>query len=248
MFKLRKSWAAIATSVAVLGLLLTAAAPQAAADSIDTQSFTVQNGAILPTSSTGYGTITIDVNAAGTSATITVTMASGYYLDKFGYNVGSSGSISSTVVNCGANQTAVFNVNNNPNPLTCGGITPGGTEKFDGFGSFNSTISGGTGGSSGFTTLVFTVTGTGLTLGTFENLSTIPPGDQRAWFGGETGYIGNSCTGWVAGGGNANLQDGTSTPSTDCSSSTVPEPGSLTLLGTGLLTLAGFARRRMSRS
>jgi len=104
---------------------------------------------------------------------------------------------------------------------TCSAVGNGGN--FDGFGGYTKAVGGGAGSSSGLTDVIITITGSGLALADFE--------------GGFAGQISpypnptGAATGWVA--------------STGSTNTTVPEPGTLTLLGTGLIAAASFLRRKL---
>jgi hypothetical protein len=110
--------------------------------------------------------------------------------------------------------------------------TTAGNLQFDGFGNMDYALVCGACGSGGSNpqpgSLSFDVTAAGLTPGSFEELSRIPPGSAQAYFvadilgtTGNTGPVGATLT----------------------SITTIPEPGSLALLGAGVLLLA-FSRLR----
>ena len=108
-----------------------------------------------------------------------------------------------------------------------------GSLNFDGFGAFEYSLNccfSQTGGSHAQPgSIQFDLTGAGLTPAQFQELSTIPPGDTRAFFAVDvlSGQTGN--TGPV----------GTNTPP-----SAVPEPSSIVLFGSVLAGVLHFVRKR----
>ena len=137
------------------------------------------------------------------------------------------------------NQGGPFNPNFLPDLLA-----DGGAQNMDGFKSFTNTIGGlGTGSSQGVQTVVITITGTGLTLSDFEN-----PNSTNTTFAALISPFPNNAgcpTGFVADSGSTVGVNGDTGIQCGASSTTVPEPGTLALFGTGALGLAGFLRRKL---
>ncbi len=226
MNKVKRSWGGIALSLAVLAVLLTAAAPPASADSI-TISITNPNTALAGLTSP-FATVTINCSST-TSCTVTFTAdsANGYQLmdsSAADLNVNGSFAVSSysttTLAGSGfTSNTATF----------------GGAGQVDGFGNFNLTTNLNDGSASAVNTISFTITATNGNSWA-DAAAVLTPNS-----GGSTAavHVVNCilapCSGSVATGYAA---DG----------SQVPEPGSLTLFGSGLLSLAALLRRRMNRS
>ena len=167
--------------------------------------------------------VTIDVNNAGTNATFTVSsLLNGWVFDTFGFN---TGGVAVSLVS-GSGEVGAYSL--------------GGSKNEDGWGSFEHTFdTGKSGGSDGADckgnpgspgpgcTFSFQLSGTSLSLATFENAST--GGNGSGFFAGHTasdansGYAGDSMQ-----------------------FNSIPEPGMMMILTPGLLTAAGLLKWRVS--
>ncbi len=170
-----------------------------------------------------YGTVTVDL-VNSTTANVTFQAASGYL---FG---------DSSVVDVNVNATN-FGTSN----LVGGtGFAFGGSGNVDGFGTFNATFSQDDGWSNALGTLSFTLTNNTSTWAAASDVLSFNPKNfdaaahifvcTDASCTSQEMANGTGLTGFAA--------EGTGHP-------TVPEPASLVLVGTGLLALGTFGRRRM---
>jgi hypothetical protein len=195
----------------------------------DTFFLTGSNTAVVPCSvSVPCGEVS--VTTSGNTATFTVSsLDSGFVFDTFGFNFTGAGTLSLSSATGEVNSPSL-----------------GGSGNEDGFGTFTYNFNTGeTGGSNGpdcvvtggvpgaGCTFTFTVMDSlpgALTTSEFEALSSGGSGSgdfagHLAAPAGNTGFVGDAVG----------------------STSPVPEPSSLMLLGTGALTLAGLVRRRYMR-
>lgn len=190
---------------------------------------------------TGFATITgIDNGGGSVSITITPLNGNGLVGGLNGLTTFTFNSVQDQAItfNFGAN-AALFDVSNSAtNTANAGAISQ------DGFGSFEYGFNyiGGNGGSNPFTgPLTFTLTGAGLTLASFAEQSTIPPGNTTAFFALDIisgqGGVGNT--------GVVDCCVGQPTPF-DVPGET-PIPGAVWLFGTGLAGLYALNRRRKAK-
>ncbi len=225
---------------ALLGILAVACVVLATSNFAKADSFdlTYQNGNVPGTSP--YGTVTV----TGTSTQVVITFTVSPGLDMFGNDaVAWNETTTAGITSITAVGTPVVGSPGTPT------LDQGFDNKvnMDGFGSgangFDAGFAGGTGSSSGYSQIVVTIDGTGLTLGQFEGTN-----GAGVQFSAQVGGYNNNpqglptCTGFVGTQGTLTAPSPTGT----CGTTTVPEPGTLTLLGTGLLGLAGLVRRKLS--
>jgi|SRR5579862_114439 len=152
----------------------------------------------------------------------------------------------------------VFNVSGDPT-VTISNVsnstdwTQQGTTHEDGAGTFDYGLNCKTCGPSandiGLTTLSFDVSATGLTVGSFNVLSS--GGSPDAYFGATVFNTTNgSCTGVIGSDGTGTPKNGGSNngtgPCTSGGTTTVPEPAAISLLGGILLVLGNRLRKRLA--
>lgn len=195
---------------------------------------TVPNGPTGQPDGTVYGVVTLTL--VGSSINVDVATENGWTLHNadFGFN-GTNGGTLSDVFN-----SYTF-AGNDPGTPT---FKASGYGNMDGFGTFVAGFTGGSGSSSGYTDLNFTVSSTDA----FTMVGQLLAGNNVSadnWFVGQLS-LGPNCTGFVGNTGSTGSTTGFgATAGADCSGTSVPEPGSLALFGTGILGMAGYLRRKL---
>jgi len=229
----------LATLAGMLVAMLGLGATRAAAASIS-YDFNVSNG-FTGAGSAPYGKLTLTQFAVD-DVLVTVDLYNGLqFVTAFqltvGFNLDGIGSV--TMTGLPASWTI-------PDEVGAGtGVQNAGAYNIDGFGQFEFGLNApGSGGNNPQgSPLTFHVQASGLTLASFAELSSLPPGDTRAYFAADViGAGANAGTGAIA-------VTGTPRVIEECFPNCVndlvaPEPGSLILLGSGLAFVAFQLRRK----
>lgn len=204
----------VAVSLAFFVLVTLASATLVRADTV---TFDLNRGSTLPNQN--YGTITLTLNGSG-GIDVSISLLSGNRIVNTGFDasVAFNSTLGGQIGVAGLPGT--YSLVNSGNPSSI---------KMDGFGTFEyGVLFNAAGGGAGTdSSLTFTVTRVGGFSSVFQlvELSTNPPGSLQSPFAVD--IICDSCG-----------------PATGVVGTSVPEPTSMLLLGTGLATLAAGLRKR----
>jgi len=199
-----------------------------------------QPGGFATITGTDYGNGTIDISISLLNGN---TFANGGFGAGFGFNL-----IGNPTITYSNLDVAVWDVANSATLVQNAGAL-----SMDGFGQFEYGVDGLFKGSNGPTSLSFTISGTGLTLASFAELSSLPPGDTLAFMALD-----------IASGTNFNTDGSPRTGAVDLSLGVTPFcvgaqcpgeenppgtpiPGAVWLFGTVLAGGAGYGRWRKKR-
>ena len=224
----------LSVALAALVVLIGLGATRAKADSI-TYNITVPNtalGALTPP----YATVEVTLTSATTA---TVTFTSQMNNDTLFV----MGGTNAAGVNVNASSWTIgsFSATNFESGFTPGPLSDGGSQNVSSFGVFNQTVVSFDGFQHSSTTISFVLTNTGGTWASAADVLTPNADGHVAEIHGfactDIGETTQDCT--------AVLVTGFAT---DGSSSQVPEPASIALFGSGLMTLAGMIRKRRKQT
>lgn len=229
----KKLFRSIVTACAAVALLLSMGASRAAADQVN-YTISAPNTALSPYSGP-YANVNVNLTSS-TTATITFTSLT---TDGYIFLFGSTGAVD---VNVNASSwtvgtiTATNGAAGFPYPGNAGPVTSGGSGNVSDFGTFNQTFNSFDGFQHSSTTITFTLTNTG---GTWASAADVLTDNADGYLGAIHGFVcdASDCSSVIVTGF---AGDGNTPP--------VPEPASIALFGSGLMTLAGMIRKRRKQA
>jgi PEP-CTERM motif len=215
-------------------LMLTLAAPRAAADTVSYD--IVDPNAALVGYTPPYATVEVNLTDS-THATLTFTsLESGGYIFRMGGNGAADVNVDASTWTIGT-----FTASGTTGGFTPGPLSDSGSKNISDFGVFNQTVDSFDGYTHSSDVITFVLTNTG---GSWAAATDVLTGNENGYLAAIHGFVcaesDGACSSTAGAVVTGYAGNGTGTQ--------VPEPASIALFGSGLVTLAGMIRKRRKQT